>query len=223
MGGVLMAELEKAYLKVEGGTQIPCLFNPETLSLGASNNWSAEAAPGKGVQKLAYKGANSGTMSLELMFDTTASGAPVTNHTSKLMKLMEIDTSLPGTDETTNNARPPTVSFHWGNLHSFQAIVSNLQLTFTYFSSSGVPLRAKASISLTQYMAGNSYGPQNPTSGTPRPSRVHRVQPGETLDRISARYYGDSTRWRVLASANGLEDPLAIRAGALLDIPRMEG
>jgi nucleoid-associated protein YgaU len=49
---------------------------------------------------------------------------------------------------------------------------------------------------------------------------VHRVQPGETLDRISAKYYGDSTRWRELARANGVEDPLAIRPGALLNIPR---
>jgi LysM repeat protein len=218
-----MAELEKAFLKIEGGTQVPCLFNPESLSMTHSNNWSAKPMPGKGITKLSYDGANSGTMSLELTFDTTDTGLSVTTHTSKIMKLMEVDPNLPGSDETTHNARPPTVSFHWGDLHSFEAIASNLNLTFNYFSSSGVPLRAKVSLSLTQYAAGNSYGPQNPTSGTPRPSRVHRVQPGETLDRISARYYGDSTRWRMLANANGLEDPLAIRAGALLDIPRLEG
>ncbi|MDQ1739694.1 MAG: hypothetical protein QOE53_1346, partial [Pseudonocardiales bacterium] len=67
-----------------------------------------------------------------------------------------------------------------------------------------------------------AFGPQNPTSGTPRPHRVHRVQPGETLDRIAARYYGDSTRWRSLAAANNVEDPLAMRPGALLSVPRIE-
>ncbi|UUI76960.1 LysM peptidoglycan-binding domain-containing protein [Cellulomonas chengniuliangii] len=45
---------------------------------------------------------------------------------------------------------------------------------------------------------------------------------GETLDRIAARYYGDSTRWRLLASANGIADPLELRAGALLSVPRMD-
>jgi nucleoid-associated protein YgaU len=50
---------------------------------------------------------------------------------------------------------------------------------------------------------------------------VHRVQPGETLDRISSRYYGDATRWRQIASANGITDPLALRSGTLLSIPRM--
>jgi LysM repeat protein len=222
MGDVLMA-LEKAFLKIEGGTQVPCLFNPESLSMSHSNNWRSESLPGKGVPTLSYEGANSGTMSLELTFDTTATGKPVTDHTSKILALMEVDPNLPGTNEDTNNARPPTVSFHWGDMHSFEAIASDLQLTFNYFSSTGVPLRAKVNLSLKQYAAGRSYGPQNPTSGTPRPSRVHRVQPGETLDRISARYYGDSTRWRMLANANGLEDPLGIRPGALLDIPRLEG
>ena len=98
----------------------------------------------------------------------------------------------------------------------------DLALSFTYFSSTGVPLRAQMRLELQQYQPSNAFGPQNPTSGTPRPHRVHRVQPGETLDRISARYYGDSTRWRALAAANGIEDPLAIRAGSLLSVPRMD-
>jgi LysM repeat protein len=159
-------------------------------------------------------------MRIDLWFDTTADGSPVTKHTGKLMKLMEVDPDLPGTDVARNNARPPTVVFHWGDLHSFRAVVSDLRLSFTYFSSSGVPLRAETRIELRQYESSDAFGPQNPTSGTPRPSRVHRVQPGETLDRISARYYGDATQWRRLAVANGVQDPLALRPGVLLDIPR---
>jgi nucleoid-associated protein YgaU len=75
---------------------------------------------------------------------------------------------------------------------------------------------------LLQYEQSMAFGPQNPTSGTPRPHRVHRVQPGETLDRISAQHYGDSNRWRTLAMANGIEDPLALRPGSLLAIPRLD-
>ena len=62
------------------------------------------------------------------------------------------------------------------------------------------PARGRRSTcSLTQFAESAAFGPQNPTSGTPDPHRVHRVQPGETLDRISAKYYGDSTRWRAIA------------------------
>lgn len=215
-----MAELEKAFLQVETGDKLPCLFNPSSISVSRSNNWTANPMPGGDVSKLRFTGANSGSLSLELTFDTTDDGSPVTRYTGKLMKLMEVDYSLPGADEASRNGRPPTVTFHWGDLHSFPAVVTNLSLNFTYFSSSGTPLRATASLSLQQYDKSDAFGPQNPTSGTPNPHRVHRVQPGETLDRISAKYYGDSTQWRQLAAANGVEDPLAVRPGTLLTIPR---
>jgi hypothetical protein len=215
-----MAELEKAFLQVETGDKLPCLFNPSSISVSRSNNWTANPMPGGDVSKLRFTGANSGSLSLELTFDTTSDGSPVTKYTGKLMKLMEVDYSLPGADEASRNGRPPTVTFHWGDLHSFPAVVTNLSLNFTYFSSSGTPLRATASMSLQQYDKSDAFGPQNPTSGTPNPHRVHRVQPGETLDRISAKYYGDSTQWRQLAAANGVEDPLAVRPGTLLTIPR---
>jgi nucleoid-associated protein YgaU len=86
-----------------------------------------------------------------------------------------------------------------------------------------MPLRARAALTLTQYEEDMAFGPQNPTSGTPRPHRVHRVQPGETLDRISALHLGDSTRWRSIAESNSIEDPLALRAGSLLAIPEGSG
>jgi hypothetical protein len=218
-----MADPEKAFLKFEDGVQVPCMFNPDSLSITRGNNWSGEGAPGRGVPKLDYKGANSATMGLELDFDTTSDGAPVTKHTEELLNHMEVDEELPGTDETSSNARPPTVTFHWGqHLQTVPLVMTSITISFTYFSSSGIPLRAHVSMQLSQYSPGDDFGPQNPTSGTPRPHRVHRVQPGETLDRITARYYGDSTKWRLLASANGIEDPLTIRPGSLISVPRME-
>jgi hypothetical protein len=218
-----MPALEKAFLEIEGGERVPCLFNPESISVGRRNNWSGNPMPGKGVPKLRYSGADSGWMRLDLMFDTTDVGTAVTRHTGKILGLMDVDPSLAGTDESSNNGRPPTVTFHWGDLHSFTSVVTDLGLTFTYFSSAGVPLRAQMQLELRQYEPSKAFGPQNPTSGTPKPHRVHRIQPGETLDRISARYYGDSTRWRALAVVNGIEDPLSLRAGSLLSVPRMDG
>ena len=79
-----MPELEKAFLKVEGKGEIPCLYNPETLSLGRRNDWSGNPMPGKGVPTLRYSGARSGWMHLDLMFDTTSDGTPVTVHTGKI-------------------------------------------------------------------------------------------------------------------------------------------
>ncbi|HLI55010.1 MAG TPA: LysM peptidoglycan-binding domain-containing protein [Acidimicrobiales bacterium] len=209
----------KAYLETEGGDTIHCLFNPADLALSQVNGWAGDVMPGRGVPTLRYTGAASGQLRLTLFFDTTDTGEAVTQYTGKIVKLMEVDTSLPGSDEKSNNTRPPWVKFHWGDFHSFPAVVSSLDLTFEYFSSTGTPLRARAAMVLTQYKQDMAFGPQNPTSGTPRPHRVHRVQPGETLDRIAALHLGDSTRWRSIAEVNNIEDPLALKPGRLLAIP----
>src|SRR5438067_12798628 len=100
---------EKAFLEIEGGDKIPCLFNPGELNMSRANGWESDSLPGKGVPKLRYTGAQSGSMSLNLFFDTTSEGHPVTKYTSKILKLMDVDLNLPGTDENTNNARPPRV------------------------------------------------------------------------------------------------------------------
>jgi nucleoid-associated protein YgaU len=109
--------------------------------------------------------------------------------------------------------------FHWGDFHSFKAILTSLTVRFTYFAGNGTPLRAKASVSLKQYEDEAAYGPQNPTSGTPHPHVVHQVSVGETLDRIAAAQYGDPTQWRLIAESNGVVDPFELAPGTMLMIP----
>src|SRR5205085_891313 len=213
---LLMAPGHKAYLETESGDRIDCLFNPSEFSISQTNGWEGKNAPGRNAPQLAFTGGQSGTMSLSLVFDTTADGTPVTKHTNKLLDVMRIDDRLPGHDASRTNGRPQWVVFHWGDLHSFKAVVDSLNLSFTYFSSGAIPLRAKASLSLKQWQDEGKWRPQNPTSGTPAPHRVHQLQLGETLDRLAARYYGDSTQWRVIALANAVVDPLRIKAGTLL-------
>jgi len=214
------SQLQKAFLETETGARIDCMFNPAKFSFTAANRWEAEAIPGQVTPTKRFAGGESGTFSLSLVFDTTAAGTSVTSYTDQLLGLMKVDTSLSGYDATRNNGRPPWVKFNWGaSIHTFRAIITNLSVTFTYFSSDGLPLRANVEMNCEQYEPDANWGPQNPTSGTPTPNRTHLVRVGDSLDRISARYYGDSTRWRTIASANGLHDPLALKPGTLLAIP----
>lgn len=213
---------QKAFIETEKGDRLPCLFNPAELQVTRSNEWSGTPRPGLSVPLLRYAGAKSGSLRLNLFFDTTTEGEPVTKYTSKLFSLMEPEADLPGTTGDGVDRRPQTVHFHWGDFHSFQAVITSLDVTFVYFSASGVPLRARADLVLTQYREDDAFALQNPTSHTPHPHRVHRVAPGETLDRIAAAHYGDATRWRAIAAANGVEDPLAIRPGTLLAIPKLD-
>jgi hypothetical protein len=214
---------QKAYLQTESGDRIDCLFNPAEFSISQTNGWEGKLAAGRNAPQLEFTGGQSGTMSLNLVFDTTADGTPVTKHTNKLLDVMRIDERIPGTDAARTNGRPQWVIFHWGDLHSFKAVVESLNLSFTYFSASAVPLRAKATLSLKQWQDEGKWRPQNPTSGTPAPHRVHQLQLGETLDRLAARYYGDASAWRLIAQANGVVNPLRMKPGTLLVIPKAAG
>ncbi|MFT3852759.1 MAG: LysM peptidoglycan-binding domain-containing protein [Ilumatobacteraceae bacterium] len=213
---------EKAYLETESGGRINCLFNPGELQISMGTDWGGEPVPGQPIPSLRFRGGQSGSISLELFFDTTDTGQAVTSHTNALIKLTQVDTSLPGYAEAKSNGRPPWVKFHWGSFHSFRCVVASLSLTFVYFAADGTPLRAKASMTLTQYEPDANWPAQNPTSGTPKPMAAHQVQPGEHLALLAARYYGDATKWRLIASGNQITDPFRLRPGAILDIPRLD-
>jgi nucleoid-associated protein YgaU len=216
----MTTSLQKAYLEIESGGQIDCMFNPTTFAFATTNRWESDQIPGKSTPSLRFAGGSGGTFSLALVFDTTGTGTAVSTYTNKLLKLMDVDTTLAGYDEAKRNGRPPWVKFHWGtHLHSFKAVITSTNITFTYFSNEGMPLRANVDLSLEQFEPDANWGPQNPTSRTPKPKRTHQIQVGDTLDRIAARYYGDSTKWRDIATLNGISDPLDLTPGRLLSIP----
>lgn len=213
-------QLQKAYLEIESGGRVDCMFNPTSFAFTASNSWRPDDVPGKNTPNMVFSGGSGGSFSLALVFDTTDVGKPVSEYTAKLLKLMEVDTTLPGYDAEVNNGRPPWIKFHWGtHVHSFRSVITSCTVTFTYFSNEGLPLRANVDLSLQQYAPDDDWARQNPTSGTPKPKRTHQVQVGETLDRIAARYFGDSTKWRDIAALNGIADPLDLAPGRLLSIP----
>ncbi len=218
-GAATAAAPVKAFIEPEKGGRIDCLFNPAELTIAKQNQWSEVKAPGRNTPKLTFSQGSPGTITMELTLDTTATGEAVTTYTGQLLQLMKIDKALPDSNSKTNSARPPYCVFHWGDFHSFKAIIQSLSIRFTYFAGNGTPLRAKAQVSFKQFEDEDAYGPQNPTSGTPNPHLVHQVSVGETLDRIAAAKYGDPTRWRLLAETNGVVDPFELRPGTTLMIP----
>ena len=187
----------KAFLTTEDNQRIPCLFNPSDLSLTQMNGWAADPMPGKGVPTLRYTGAGSGSLRLTLFFDTTDTGRAVTKYTSKIVGLMELNSSLPGSNASTNNIRPPWVVFHWGDFHSFKAVVSALELTFEYFSNTGTaaagPSRAHADpvpgrhgVRAAEPDLGHAAAPPGSPGAAGRDARPHLGSAPGRLDPVAA-------------------------------------
>jgi nucleoid-associated protein YgaU len=63
---------------------------------------------------------------------------------------------------------------------------------------------------------------QNPTTRAIAGLKVHTVTDGDSLQSVAYKNYGDATRWRTIAEANGIDDPLRLRRGHQLSIPSLE-
>jgi hypothetical protein len=211
--------IQKAYLMTETKKKIEFMFNPNELKFSKRNSWSSNDTPGSNAPQLQFNSGGSVEFSLTAMFDSTASGKPVTQITDELFKLTMTDKNIKGTKEDRNMTRPPWVQFHWGKMRSYKAVITSFDLTFTYFSSKGDPLRAEVSMSFQQFEDEGNLPPQNPTSGTPNPGQIRRLESGQYLDTIADDIYGDPNRWRAIADANGIDDPLALRPGQIVVIP----
>lgn len=58
---------------------------------------------------------------------------------------------------------------------------------------------------------------------TVKRSVTHIVQPGESLSKLAAMYYGDYTKYDIIAEFNGLTQGTSVRVGQELKIPEVEG
>jgi hypothetical protein len=218
--------LEKAQLKWQcivppiGGT-IDCQFNPAALSISKEASWVGEKSPNFNSPWLKFAGGDSATYSLSLFFDAHAherNSKDVREYTNQLLQL-----TLRGAGRSMYAvpfSNPPMVTFTWGKITLFSAVVTKVQVTFTLFSPDGLPIRAKADVTFKQQDTWDDFVPsQNPTSRSDS-RKTRRVHAGQRLDQIASEEYGDARYWRLLAEANSLDDPFSLSDGQLLVIPQ---
>ena len=217
--------LEKAKIVSLDGPSIrlECYFNPSRYSLTKSNEYTApQGAADKmsNVPKHQYTGTSPINLSMELFFDTSETGSDVrSTYTNKLLQMMYIKEG--GGTGGNKLSEPPKVQFQWGKMWSFTAVIKQVRLEFNMFKNDGTPIRAKASVEFMQHTDDQSFPAQNPTSGG-EVRKSYLVNEGDRLDLIAFRAYNDSQKWRLIAEANGIENPLSIKPGQRLLLPALE-
>ena len=219
--------LQKAKITYDtssGLKSIECQFNPTSLTISKRVGWHAvfpsdsdmESQSDLNAPEMVFAGGNPAEFSLDLIFDTTTlNNQDVRGFTNQLLSL----TLMGAGDSSHKEDDPPDVQFIWGEFVLFEAVITQVQINYTLFLPSGVPVRARANVHFVQaYDSDGSQSAQNPTSRTD-PRKMRRVQQGDRLDFIAYQEYGRSEMWREIAQANNLDDPLAIQPGQILIIP----
>lgn len=194
------------------GSEIPVLFNPTEYSVDRSVTYADQSIPGFSNPLTQFVSGDAETLTMDLFFDTSEEGTDVRDHLAPFEELLVVDGDLHA---------PPVCRFAWGSFVDFTCVLQKATRQFTMFLPDGMPVRARANVTFKRYVP-----PAFEREKTPRKSAdkttVWTVKEGDSLWSIAAAEYGDPRWWRVVARANAVVNPRALRPGTELVVPPLE-
>lgn len=208
-----MPEKAMAQIKnLDTSEETEVCFNPKEYTFEKAAPWKEHNI--QGLDSPAYEWTSGSPMhlSVELFFDVyekTDDDRDVRKFTDALEQMAHVNP---------DKHRPPILLFCWGKKLQFRCFLKHLSQRFTLFLEDGTPVRAVLNCLFVEYTP-----PEDQLQGKPRHSPDHTkrrvVKQGDTLAWIAGKEYGNPGEWRIIADANGIDDPLNLVPGTELLIP----
>lgn len=203
--------LVKAEIKdLDTGTVLKVCFNPREYTFHKTAPWAEHNIQGLDSPKYEWTSGQAMVLDVELLFDAyEEDNRDVRQWTDVLEVFQLVNPDL---------HRPPILLFIWGQKMTFKCVLQNMSLRFTMFLDDGTPVRAVAKCRFAEYST-----PAEQLQAKPRHSPDHTkrrvVKEGDTLSWIAGKEYGNPSEWRIIANANGIDDPMRLTVGQELLIP----
>ena len=189
---------------------IPVMFNPPEYQLQVTNQFAEVGIPGLGSSLLQFVRGSARTLTMELFFDTTNLGIDVRLYTGLVLNL---------TSPNGETHAPPRLLFIWGSL-IFPCVLESVTQTFDFFNTLGMPLRARLNVTLKGHDTLEDLLGSHQLLSADR-TKQWIFKKGDTLQKIAAQEYGDPNKWRPIAEANNIDNPLTIPVGRALKVPAL--
>jgi hypothetical protein len=234
-----------AFLIEPEGTRLGALLNPESLVMRRVAGVRPRRSLGVPLtgsklsdDPLLFTGGGTTELTLELLFDVTLAGSSVTSEdvrdlTRPLWQLAENAHADEG------YGRPSLLRVVWGKVLNMACVVASVAERLEHFTDTGAPRRSWLSLRLlrveedvaqqveaTRVPSGGidaeqvaaslppeSFDTQSVLGGGPEPGS------GQRLDEIAWERYRDPSMWRLIASLNGVDDPMHLDTGTVLRLP----
>jgi hypothetical protein len=211
----------KAKLTDDEGAQVVFDFNPTTVTIETGN--SSNSYGTSDVVDMAYEVTGRHPTKLKLA-EVVFEGAATKEKVAQLEQWMKPERvegpAATGYTEFKVWLLTP-LTFTWGSQGLNESVeLESLTATFTRFTSDGMPVRAKVSITL-HVMAPKLTG-TNPTSGGLPGRRAVTLVQGQNLQALALDSYGSPVHWRRVAQLNSIDDPLRVRPGAVVYLPNRD-
>lgn len=199
-----------------GGDPLKFDYNPSSVSVSGTARWDRPATKGDAPGE--FVSTEPRTFSLTARLDARADPRE-----GVAVKVERLFSWLRPTAASVAKKAPaaPVLAMTWGTQKWFDVVLLSVTANYTVFDPDGKPSRAEVDLSLEEYAT--VVARQNPTSGGPPGRRARLLVAGDTLQSVATEEYGDPTRWRAIAVANGIDDPLAVRPGLEVLLPAADG
>lgn len=214
-----LIELDQQFTtEKKGGHQVEVQFNPESLKVTFANQLvqppgGDQAAGNAGRQ---FVGAGTTKLALQLWFDVTAMVTDPVDDVRRLTQKVIYFMTPQKSDADPKKLAPPGVRFHWGTF-LFDGMVEGLEESLEFFSPEGKPLRASMSLTLSQQkILQAEFKGDGRVPLVPGQKPLQGARQGESLQTMAGRKGKED--WQSIAQANGVEDPLRMRPGQLVDL-----
>lgn len=214
----LLSKLEITY-KDAKSTEHSFVFqyNPTKLKIVKEVEWAGVDGNQKDLGEKQFATGKPKTLNIsEILFDTSMTGnkSVYTNHILILEQMLLVQDYTSG-DATIS--RPPILTISWGNgSYFFECIMKNLTYEMQMFDREGTPIRADVSLEFEEII------PEKTTTATVVTQSIKTytvLSFFDTLHSIALSELGDSGKWKLIATANGIEDPTDLTIGDTLTIP----
>lgn len=221
---------QKAMLLIETAsgstTTFQCQFNPDEFQINTEGKFTTIERKGESDPIVQYMGGTASSLDLVLYFDTSTSyeiksglfSAPtkeqakdVSAYVDDLLNMVRVDGKL---------HRPPVVVFSWGSVR-FGGMAKNVSARFTMFEKGGMPVRAEVRIHLVNTAMEELGQMKLSPKESPDRSKCIVLTEDTSLWSIAEKEYGDGSKWREIARANNILDPLAVAPGTQLRVPAL--
>lgn len=224
IGSAFPEILKKAKIEVLGSNgrktdEVEVLFNPSQYMLTDSAVYTEQETTWKDSPIINYKGGRASTLNMELFFDTgpalttTLITSKNPKDVSKIVKKFTELVYIKGSQHA-----PPKVKFVWGSL-SFFGVITKIDSTYTKFMIDGMPVQARLKV---QFMAAPEKNQKRRSPfESPDRTKCRMVSEDYTIWDIAKNEYGDVSKWKIIARANNITNPLNIPPGTVLEVPAL--
>jgi hypothetical protein len=214
-----LIELDQGFEKEkDGGRKVAVQFNPESLKVTFANQivqpqGGDQAAGNAGRQ---FVGAGNTKLALQLWFDVTAMEKDAVDDVRRLTQDVVYFMTPQKSDQDPAKLAPPGIRFQWGSF-LFDGMVEALEETLEFFSPDGKPLRAGIALTLSQQkILVSTFAGDGKVPNRPGQTPLKSAKQGDSLQGMAGR--DGKQDWQGIAAANGIEDPLRMSPGQLVNL-----